>query len=303
MLLATGLWARPILRMVDLGACSQMDIETFARAEVAAHGSRVVFHDGIWWKRGRPFYSWPLNFLKAFPRGKARPPFLSRVIGYWHVVPTEAEANAKLHSMFLIRDISLYDLGRLSSKKRNQIRRGLERVEIRKMDNVRDLLEQGVEINRSALLRQGWADPSSTRWFVDEKLWRQEIERTHEFGARESWGAYCSGRLVAWMQAFEVEGIVKITNAMSHSAYLSYYPNDALFYTFLMDCRARPGVTSVFFGKPVDPPTLSEYKKKLGFEPVQLPVYRWLSPGVRSVLNLRTRYRPSPYLKDLRENQ
>ncbi len=76
-----------------------MDIETFARAEVAAHGKRVVYHNGIWWERVRPFYSWPLNFLKAYPRGTVRPPFLSRAIGYAHVVPTEAEANAQFIRM------------------------------------------------------------------------------------------------------------------------------------------------------------------------------------------------------------
>lgn len=274
-----------------------MDIETYVRAEVAAHDTRVAFHDGVWWQRMKLFYSCPLNFLKTYSRGKVRPPFLSGVIGYEHVVPTKAEGNAEM-AVVLLPDMSQYDLGRLSSKKRNQIRRGLERVEVRKMDNVRDLLEQGLEINRSSLSRQGRADSCNLPWLVDEKLWRQEVERTHRFGAREHWGAYCSGRLVAWLQARDIEGIVQIRNAMSHSAYLSYYPNDALYHTFLMDCRTRGGVTSVFFGMASvgDPnliefkPTLLEYKKQLGFELVHLPVYRWLNPAIRSVLKL-TRYR------------
>jgi hypothetical protein len=263
-----------------------MDIEEFARLEVA-QGAPVHFHDGIWWQRIKPFYSWPLQTLKAFPRGTQRPSLLYSAIGYEHAVPDEREANAIL-PMMLLQDISEYDLKCLSAAKRNQIRQGLKQVEGRRLEDIRDLVEQGLEINRSALTRQGWG--GNRRGYLNEPLWRRVIERAHALGARESWGVYFRGKLVAYLRAYVLDETVCITQTMSHSDYLGYRPNDALLHTFLMDCKARPGTKRVLFGLECAKPSLNEYKRKFGFEVVKLPVYRRLNPVVRYLARF-TRYR------------
>lgn len=262
-----------------------MEIEAFARLEVA-RGGRIYFHDGIWWERIKPFYSWPLQMLKAFPRGARRPLFLHSAVGYEHAVPDPQEANAALPVM-LLEDVGRYSLGCLSAKKRNQVRRGLEKIRVQRLCEIRDLVEHGIKINRSALARQEWGGDRSG--YLDEQQWCEGIERAHVLGVRESWGAYCSGKLVAYLRAYVLEDTAYITQAMSHTEYLGYYPNDALLHQFLMDCKARPGVKGVFFGLSCAKPSLNEYKMRFGFEVVRIPIYRWLNPLVRRLARF-TRY-------------
>jgi len=263
-----------------------MDIEAFARLEVA-QGAPVHFHDGIWWRRIKPFYSWPLQTLKAFPRGTCRPSLLYSAIGYEHAVPDEREANATLPLM-LLQDLSGYGLDCLSPKTRSHIRRGIKLVDVLSLDDIRDLVDQGVEINRSALARQGWG--GSRHGYTDEGPWRQMVEHAHLTGARETWGAYVNGRLVAYQRAYVLDGTVCITQAMSHSDYLKCNPNDALLPTFLMDCKARSDVEGVLFGLECAKPSLNEHKRRFGFEVIRLPVYRRLNPVVRYIARF-TRYR------------
>lgn len=263
-----------------------MDIEAFARLEVA-QGAPVHFHDGIWWRRIKPFYSWPLQTLKAFPRDTQRPSLLYSAIGYEHAVSDVKDANGTLPVM-LLENLSKYEIISLSPNKRSHIRRGMKRVEVRRLDDIRDLIEQGLEINRSALSRQGWG--GNRRGYLDQQRWRPAIERAHALGARETWGAYVSGKLVAYLRAYVLEGTVYISQAMSHTGYLQQYPNDILLHAFLLDCKTRSGVRSVLFGLECAKLSLNEYKKKFGFEVVNLPVYRRINPVVRYLANF-TRYR------------
>lgn len=261
-----------------------MDLETFARLETAA-GAKVTRHDGIWWERIKPFYSRPLHLLRAFPYDTGKPPFSYRFVGYEHAVPDEREANAFLPLM-LLQDISGYDIERLPPAKRNKIRQGLKHVEVRRLDDIQDLIEQGPEINRSNLARWG----GDRRGYLDESLWKRVLERTHALGVRETWGAYVKGRLVAYMRAYVIEETAYDTQRRSHSEYLQYRPNDILLHTFLMSCKVRPEIRRVLSGLESAQQSLTEYKKAFGFEAVKLPIYRRMNPVVRYIVQF-TRYR------------
>lgn len=260
-----------------------MDIETFAHLERAT-GAHVIYHGGIWWRRIKPFYSRPLHLLTAFPFDTGGPPLFYSAVGYDHAVADAREANAFL-SLMVLQDISRYELKCLSEAKRNKIRQGLKQVEVRKLDDIRDLIEQGPEINRSNLARWG----GDRRGYLDEWMWRQMIERTHVLGARETWAAYVNGRIVAYLRTYVLDETVYIAQGRSHSEYLRYRPNDALRHTLLMDCKVRPGVKNVISGLESGRPSLTEYKKEFGFEVVKLPIYRRINPVVRYLLRL-TRY-------------
>lgn len=260
-----------------------MDIETFAHLERAT-GAHVIYHGGVWWRRIKPFYSRPLHLLCTFSADTGGPPFFYRAVGYDHAVPDAGEANAFLPLM-LLQDISGYDLKLLSAAKRNQIRQGLRQVEVRRLDDIRELVEQGPEINRSNLTRWG----GDRRGYLDERMWRQTIERTHALGARETWGAYVNGRLVAYLRAYVLDGTVYITQRRSHTEYLRYRPNDALTHTVIMDWQARSEVKNVIYGLESKKQSLTNYKKEFGFEVVKLPIYRWINPVVRYLAKF-TRY-------------
>jgi len=265
-----------------------MNVESFAQLELAS-GHPVTYNDGIWWNRIKPFYSWPLEITRSFSPGTARPPLSFRLIGYQHAVPAPEESNTYLNLM-MIRDIKQYGLSCLSSKRRNQVRRALEQVVVRKIgnDELPAVLARGLEINRSALSRQGWAGNHS--WYLNEKKWRHEIGSAQKLGSRELWGAFVENNLVAWLRAFELDKMVQITAAMSHSDFLRFGPNDALMHTFLTDCQGRPHVQSVIFGLECSKRSLNDFKMRFTFDIVPLPIYRWINPIAWSIAR-STRFR------------
>ena len=95
---------------------------------------------------------------------------------------------------------------------------------------------------------------------------------------------------MAYLRAYVLNETVYITQAMSHSDYLRYCPNDALLHTFLMDCKARPEVKGILFGLESAKQSLNEYKRKFGFEVIKLPIYRKINPVARYLARF-TRYR------------
>lgn len=200
-----------------------------------------------------------------------------------------AEANTALPMMFL-EDLHCYDLESLGSKKRNQVRKGLSRVEVRPVEehDAGWFIEEGLEVNLSALARQGWSGDRSH--YTDRRRWEGSVASVLGRPGYFTYGAFKGRRLVAYLRAMAVVDSVYITSAMSHTDHLQEAPNDALIYSFCSWCRTLPGVRRVIFGLFAAKPSLNRYKEQLGFRRRDLPTYRWINPAVRWAVRL-TRYR------------
>ncbi|HPR69775.1 MAG TPA: hypothetical protein PLJ99_10845, partial [Kiritimatiellia bacterium] len=117
-------------------------------------GRRLHEHDGVWWEEIRRFYCKPAFVYKAFDRGSARPAPGRSWLGYSHPVPDAGQANRFLPVMTLTRDrLDGFGLPALPQKKRNQVRRALERCEVRPLADVVSCLERLREINLSQVRR------------------------------------------------------------------------------------------------------------------------------------------------------
>ncbi|HDR7514042.1 GNAT family N-acetyltransferase [Bacillus mobilis] len=126
-----------------------------------------------------------------------------------------------------ICDVDSYNLNTLHSKARNQTRRGLENCEVREI-TIEDVRERGLEINRSVLGRQGRMGP--------EKLsslegWNEYLEIIKKYDDIQVFGAFVEGKLCAYTLVIKLENYAYLYHPMSDSAYLKYYPMNALIYT------------------------------------------------------------------------
>jgi Acetyltransferase (GNAT) domain len=248
-------------------------------------GWKVAYNGGTWWFGVKPFYFMPLHIIEQLDK-EAGPPIGKSFLGYQYVVKDERDANCRLSFMTMKK--GAYDINRLSSSTRNHIRKGLKTLEIKPIEDIREMLEKGLEINHSALTRQKRLSDHSR--LTEEKSWTRDITVT--FG-KKGWtdlGAYKDGRLIAYLRGLQVEDVLYISQRCGHEDFLRFCPNDALYHCFLESANADGNVTKIVAGYESSKETLNEFKRKFGFETARMPAYRWITPLIRPVLRF-TRYR------------
>jgi hypothetical protein len=183
----------------------------------------------------------------------------------------------------MLEDVGGYSIKILKDSKRAQVRKGCRSLEIHRITDVKDLMEAAFRVNLSYVARVKWG-----RDYANKKRWCHNVEFT--FPWVESWGAYADGVLVAYISAYQVEDTMCLCSSASHSDYLSLCPNDALIFTFLDSCKGRENCKRVTFGLYCDDEPLNQFKMRLGFRRVDIPIYRYTNPVIRWAIPF-TRYR------------
>lgn len=246
-------------------------------------GKKTHFYKGVWWQEVKPFYYWPADLFQTFPSKQSRPSMLKALIGFEHIVYNKSEANSIL-SILSIENLQNYALEKLPKKKRNQIRRGLEKAKVERIMDKNIIIKQGHLINQSALSRQG-RFPNIAKCYTSYTEWEKEINKNFSLIDREIWGAFIKDKLIAYIRTINIEKNIFITNAMSHSDYLSFYPNDALIYTYLTNKKeTAPDIKRVLFGLYCSKKSINKFKMQLGFQKVDFPLYRWVNPMIKPLL-------------------
>lgn len=264
----------------------RLTVEEFVAQEQLV-GARFHQTRGVWWQEAKPFFFTALPLFRTLRPGEARPRWPAALAGYQHAVPDGVAANAMLGVMVLWNPMA-YDLNGLSANTRSHVRRGLKRIDVRRIEDAEQLVDDGYAINLSALARQEWGGDRSH--YTNARRWATGLNATFALPGREAWGAYADGRLVAYLRAYALEEDIYISSVMSRTDALPLYPNDALLHRFLESCRDRSGLRRVVFGLWCAKPSLNEYKQRFGFTVLSLRLYRRLNPVIRLLLHL-SRYR------------
>lgn len=162
-----------------------------------------------------------------------------------------------------------------NGKSRNQIRRGLERCQVRTL-TFDWLVHGGQEAHRDTMARHG-QDSGSLGL-------NSRLDDCPGYGA---WGAFVDDNLAAYIVTLCVEDWAHILVNRSADAYLKFYPNNALVFTVAQELLSRPGVSTVSYGwEPLaSRGTLDHFKSGMGFqkEPVRQRII--LRPWLRPLLN------------------
>ena len=172
-----------------------------------------------------------------------------------------------------------YGLGKLSSKSRNQTRRGLEQCRVEQV-SFNDLSAKALVLNRDTMLRQGRALPRDF-----ESYWLRYYREAAKAIGAEAWCAFSEGALAAYLIAFETDGCCNILVVRSAVEKLKVYPNNALLFSYADVALKRPGIRRVSIGlEPIqqDMDGLDHFKLGLGFEKKpcgqRVEVAPWLRP-------------------------
>ena len=240
-------------------------------------GRRIHEHDGIYWEEVYPFYCKPAFFYKPINRDDARPSSLRSLCGYSHRVENPLQGNSVIPTMALDRSrLDDFSLQRLSSKKRNQVRRGMEKCIINQITDMEEYLDRMLEINISQAVRQEkggvGVETPVTRFTVMADKWRLQMRREFTLRHREWWGAFYGDMLVAYMRIHQVDNILDIYQTKADSVYLGVYPMDALYFTILEKAASNPTCSLIVNSRPMHA-TLNHFKEAFLFRALELPFY------------------------------
>lgn len=259
-------------------------------------GCRIHKHDGEFWEETYPFYCRPAFAYKIIEKGAARPACLHSLLGYSHQVPRLEHGNRTLTSMALERNhLEGFSLQKLPSKKRNQVRRAMDKCLIQPILDIEMYLERIREINLSQAIRQengAGAETSAKRYTEEADAWRTQIRREFTVGVgREWWGAFVDGNLAAYIRTYQVDSIRVIQQAKADSAYFKSYPMDALYFTLLSKATEDSSCQCIVNGSPLHK-SVNHFKKQFLFREVTFPCYSsnaWLLEAVKWLIHKRPR--------------
>lgn len=268
--------------------------EQFAEQQRAL-GRRIHQHDGVFWEVVYPFYCKPAFVYKPFDPGEARPARVRSLLGYSHHVRTKEMGNRAIALMVLGREgLDAFGLQKLPSKKRNNVRRALGTCVVAPVVGIGGCLERIREINIAQAQRQEsrfGAETPVRRYTVEADAWRAQMRRESALEGREWWGAFVGGVLAAYLRTYQVEGVRIIQQTKADTAYLKYYPMDALYYAVLSKAAADQTCRLIVNGDPRHP-SLNHFKEQFLFAAVDFPYYSssaWLVEAGKKLTTARSR--------------
>jgi hypothetical protein len=239
-------------------------------------GHRIFGHAGWVWEETYPFYCKPAYVFKPLGRGESRPPRMRSWMGYDHQVQRPEEANQWRATMVLGREVlDGFGLQALPSKKRNQVRRGLDHCAVRPIADIDAWVERMREITVEQVRRQeqGAGAPYSAADLVRKaEAWRRKTRREFELPGRDWWGAFVGDEMAAYARTYWVEGDLVFQQTKIDVAFGKSCPMDALYFTILDDAARKPECRRVINGRPMHP-SLNHFKEEYLFRAVDYPYY------------------------------
>ena len=209
----------------NLGRIQSLRIHNMTAAEMVEADSRVEsrfhFWKGIWWHEVKSLFYYPVAPLTQIVPYVANPKPWLAIGGYYHMVPEGAPRNGVI-VINEIPDPATYTLDTLT-RKRSQVLRALSHFQIRRISKVDDLLGDGFHIyldweKRTNAVRIKRSDP---------RIFGRWITKVHSHPHNLILGAYCQGRLVAYVIAHAVDGVANIAKIFGNSLFNSLTPSSA----------------------------------------------------------------------------
>jgi len=183
---------------------------------------------------------------------------------------------------WLCCDDPTYDISHIPKRgKRKDVRRGLDRCEVRRIDA--DLFaEHGYAVYEAAFEHYG---AETTRISAD--AFAQDVLQNAEYPGRETWGAFVADKLVAYITCVIVDDAVGLSAGKSDLAYRNAQPNNALIYTLTQHYLTERGLRYATGGERVllHESNIQDFLEMLGYRRVYCPLRAIVHPALSAVVS------------------
>jgi hypothetical protein len=227
---------------------------------------------GYWWYQVKPGFCWPVDFFTPLDIHEVNPHFIRSYLGFQHIVDSEEIANTHL-VINAITDISVYGPNFIDSKRRNSVRKGLQKCELtvlRRMD--RETTEGCRAAWNDLTQRTGWKHCADKKSFQSSWKLLLECPGVSIIVGRDRESGQVAGFLVTKI----IGSTAYVDTIASRTDLLRTNVNDAIMYSFVMSARDLPGVHSAHFAIKSTVTALENFKTGMGFTPVPFPAFTHL---------------------------
>ena len=229
-------------------------------------GCPVVESGGVFWRRFKgPFYAPMPTHLRLDPEKGEIEELLrrARIVGVRFPVCGPGIATG----LYVARPAT-YTMASVHRKQRANVIRGLERCEIRRVEQD-ELTTVGILLNRDTMKRQMRHDPE----LDDPRRWAHFVGAVYACPSFSVTGAYVDGRLATYLICCQEGPWLHLLYKMSRTEELPHCPNHALDYEVIRRAAGDPSVLAVANSiTPFDNPGLDHYKRRMGYEVVPHPL-------------------------------
>jgi hypothetical protein len=174
--------------------------------------------------------------------------------------------SSGVESYYVACDQKPYSLKSLTSKARNQTRRGLENWNVEQV-GCDWMASHGERLNADTLLRQGRRQSE-----FDQRRWHRFCNAAATRPGFEGWAAVAKGKVGAVALSFVMGDVAHIFLQRSSGSELGTYPNNALSFRVTEELLGRPSIRMVFYGlRPLAASSnLDHFKLGMGYREVPI---------------------------------
>lgn len=267
--------------------------KVFADAELE-RGKEVHLNDGVWWVKKAPFYYRPLNKMRIIEPRTAKPKFLKAFLGFSYRVESPVGRGYDLNfNMLSGENMKDYDLDKIPSKKRNQVRKGIKSCEVRLVEDITPLLPEMKTINILQAKRFDsmgeFQDYLPADYYeTNEELWRKEMIANYSHPAHSFIGAFVDNALAAYIDLIQIEDCWEFGAVKSHDDYFSFQPVDALYFHTLRAASRNPHCKYVINGGGnSERESLTKFKMQFLLNPTTIHNYTYSFVSGKAVSNIK----------------
>lgn len=273
---------------------SEAVLVSMTEAELASwqreQGAHVVCHRGRYWKETRPGFYEPSHRMARLSAEEATRPVPLLCWGFRGALCEDdaAAANGSL-PVHLLSNLEGYDLQRLPSKRRNDVRKCRKLVKIVELTGPALLQEQGYEVVLSALKRTGHAKaPSKEDYLANVAGYTTPRRRLVLAGL-------IGTKLGGYFTGHAVNGTAYIDSVYIATEVLPTSIGSGLVFEFVQVCRRSSEIREIVYGQhtPEDR-ALCVFKEGIGFPLKHVPTKVGMNPIIRKFICWR---RPHVYYR------
>ncbi len=256
--------------------------------ECLAAGLKIIKSNGqFWWETYPGFYQ-AIHWLAKMPATQAiRPtPFC------WGYRTTVAEVDAKVANgmmpVHLLKDISQYDIGHLSVKRRNALRKSYNLVTVVELTGPAILNASGYDVFKSSMTRTGHSS------IPTKDIYLKSLAR-HFMTQGTTLAGFIGNKLGGYLMGYAIGSTAYLDSLFLATEYLSTQIGTALVFEFVQICRRSGNIREVVYGQHSrEDANLVAFKERMGFPVVHIPSIVHIDPFIGTMLR---RLKPHVYYR------
>lgn len=258
----------------------RMSIDEFSRYEIS-NGEKYIKVNDIWWGQVRGFFYRTIFPFHVYDDHVVKPPTPAYLGGYQYSNQDAKCSNSYLNYI-IFDDVCNYSIDKLSYNVRWSIKKASKVACIKRIDDLRELQEEGHNIYVSFYNRTGYAFNKKRiqKDYYDE--WARNLFNNKKIVLL---GAYINEKLVAMSTMALVEDVAVWMSSISHSDFLKHNITDLMLHAQREFISHFDNVKFMYAGMCGAEKSVDDFKLIRGGKIIKNPAYYYISPMAKIYLN------------------